>query len=320
MATAKGSKVLCSMGEESTYGTASATEYLQLGIAEFNGGLKRTSNASRILRGDRNPTESFLGRKDVSFDLVLQPGVREIAFLMKHALGSNTTTGAGPYTHTTKVGTLPVGLTFDKFFQDLVQVQRYTGCRINGFEFTVNDDGLLEVTLHVIGSDETDAVALIDVSPKAYAMQPFAVPRLTIQEGGAGLTIGKDFHLTFMNNLDVETGRVMGNAGKVADLPEGIVSVEFEMSVLFQSTALLNKAKNETESSIMINFPAPSATHSFQLDLKEVKYHVEEPSARGPNGIVVPMRGRGYYTDDAAASSIIATTINDVTSIATIPA
>jgi hypothetical protein len=320
MATAKGSKVMAAMGEESTYAVASATEYLQLPIAEFNGGLKRTSNASRILRGDRNPTESFLGRQDVSFDLVLQPGVRDIAFIMKHALGSVSTTGAGPYTHTIKVGTLPVGLTIDKFFQDLVQIERYTGCRINGFEFSVNDDGLLEMTVHVIGSGETDAVALVDSAPKLYALQPFAVPKLTMQEGGSGLTIGKDFHLTFMNNLDVETGRVMGNSGKVNDLPESIASVEFEMSVLFQSLTLLNKAKNETESSIMINFPAASGGHSLQLDLKEVKYHVEEPSARGPNGIVVPMRGRAYYTDDAGASSLIATIINDVTSIATIPA
>src|SRR6266540_7305160 len=129
MPTAKGSKVMAVMGEEITYGTASATEFLQLPIAEFNGGLKSQSVKSRVLRGDRNPTEGFRGRNEVAFDLVMQPGVRDIAFTLKHALGAVTTTGAGPYTHAIKVGTLPVGLTVDKFFQDLTQIERYISGR-----------------------------------------------------------------------------------------------------------------------------------------------------------------------------------------------
>jgi hypothetical protein len=321
MATAKGSRASAIIYEEATYAVAPPTpQGLQLSATQIDVGLTRGSNKSAVLRGDRNPTEGFLGRRAVAGNIVTQPGVREIAFIMKHCLGAVTTTGAGPYTHVVKVGALPTGLTLDKFFADLVLVERYLGLRINSFTFTVNDDGLLEVTFAFTGSTEVDDTVILDIAPKVYAIQPFAVPRLTINEGGAPLTIGKNLTITVANNLDGDIGRVMGNNGAIADLPEGIMSVDISMEVLFQSTALLNKAKNETVSSFVITFPAASAGHSFALGFNEIKYDVSEPTVRGPLGITVPMKAYGFYTADSAASSVIATIINDVTSLATIPA
>lgn len=305
----------------SGYGVApTLPEGLQLPIAEIDLKMQRAINKSRVLRGDRNPTKGFLGRKNVGGPLVMQPGVRDIAFLMKHLLGAVTTSGAGPYTHTIKVGTLPPGLTIDKIFGTLTQIERYLGCRLNQLSFSCNDDGLLEVTFDVIGASEVDDTVKLDAAPKLYSIQPFAVPKLTINEGGSPLTIGKDMQITISNNLDVETGRVMGNSGAINDLPEGIMMIDLSFSVLFQSVTLLNKAKNETVSSFDFTFPAPSAGHSLKLAFNELTYEVTEPGVKGPNGIVVPMKANVYYDTDAAASSVIATIINDVASIATIPA
>jgi len=321
---AKGSKIRAVIYEESTWGVAPTTpEGLELSKAEVGLAMKRGPNKSRVLRSDRNPVEGSLGRKDVGGPLVLQPGVRELPFLMKHALGPVTTTGTGPYTHTIKIGDLPVGLTIDKFFSDMSgvgAVERYLGGRINQFSFGLSDDGLLEITFDIVAADEVDDSALLDATPKLYALQPFALPKLTFLEGGAAMKIGKNFSFTFMNNLDTDTGRTIGNGGALSDLPEGTVGIEFKWDVLFKSYTLLNKAKNETASSISFTLPAQSVGHSVAFACNEVHYDLEEPTAKGPGGIVVPMSGYAYYTSDAAASSLVFTAINDVTSLATIPA
>ncbi len=322
MPTEKGSKTSFVMYEETSYGVAPTTPNgLQLPVVEASLAMKRAINRSRVLRGDRNQTPGSQGRKDLTGPLVIQPGVRDLAFVLKHAHNNApTVAGVGPYTHTIKVGALPIGITLDKKFATLTQVFRYLGLRINSYTFAVNDDGLLEMSIETIGADLVQDTALLDAGPKLYAIQGFAIPSLTIQEGGAPLTIGKDFQLTVSNNLDVETGRVMGNGGKVADLPEGLCTVDFSMTVLFQSLSLYNKALNHTESSIMLNFPAPSAGHSAQFDLKEVEYEFADVPVRGPNGITVPMSGHAYFDDDAGASAITWTIINDVASLASIPA
>lgn len=321
---AKGSKIRAVIYEENAWGVAPTTpEGLELSKAEVGVAMKRGSNKPRVLRSDRNPAEGSLGRKDAGGPLVLQPGVRELPFLMKHALGTVVTTGTGPFTHTIKIGDLPPGLTLDKFFSDMSGlgcVERYLGYRINQFSFGASDDGLLELTLDGVAADEVDDSALLDATPKLYALQPFAMPKLTFTEGGAAMKIGKNWNLTYMNNLDTDTGRTIGNGGTLSDLPEGTVGIEFKWDVLFKSYALLNKAKNETASSIGLNFAAQSVGHSAAFALNEVHYELEEPTAKGPGGIVVPMNGYAYYTSDAAASALVFTAINDVTSLATIPA
>lgn len=320
-ATARGSKVKTVMYEETVYGTAPTTPGgIQLPAIENSLALTRAMVKSRVLRGDRNPTRGDLGRKAGAGGLLIQPDVRSIAFVMKHAIGGVTTTGAGPYTHVIKIADLPIGLTIDKFFSDVVLVNRYLGFRINQFSFQVNDDGLLEMQVDGIHSDKVEDTTLLDAAPTLYSVQGFSVPLLTFNEGGAPCTIGKDFQLTYMNNLDGEIGRTMGNTGAISELPEGAVGIDFSMSVLFKSRTLLDKAKNHTESQIALTFPARSSGHSLAFSLEEVDYEVGDAEVKTPGGIVVPMKGSAHLDDGASSSALVVTVINDVASLTAFPA
>lgn len=291
---------------------------LQLPIVSIDLGLMRASNKSAVLRGDRNPTAGSLGNKTVSGNLVTEPGHRDICFLMKHLLGGVTTTGSGPYTHVIKVSDLPPGLTIDKYFSDIGQVERYLGCRMNSMSFTATDDGILQCTFAVVGSTEVDDTAPLDAGPHLYAIQGFALPKVTITEGGSPMTIAKNFQLTISNNLDTSIGRVVGNGGALSDLPEGIMSVDGSFDILFQNVTLLNKCKNETVTQIAMTFTQGS--FSWVLALNEVLYEVSEPKVSGPLGIVVQMKFYGFYSSDAAASSVISTHVTDLQSLSAFPA
>jgi len=395
MATERGSAVKLVAYEESTYAVApTSPNGLQITTTSVGLKMKRgMNNNDDVLRNDRNPSQGTLGRKDVLGPVVTKPGSREAAFLMKHMLGSYSTssqvasvtvsaggtgytdgatatfsappaggvtalgtitvvggaitavvisnpgsgytsaptvtaptgTGAtlvavlgGLSTSIIKVGALPPGLTFDKYFGTLGAVERYLGGRLNQMSGTVTDDGVWTPSFDIIGSDEVDDTALLDVTPHAYAISPFAIPKVTVTEGGSPMKIAKDIKLTLMNNLDGNIGRVVGNTGAIADCPEGIFKVDLTMTVLFQSLALLNKAKNETKSSFSLLFT--QGTHSWTLAFNEIRYDVEEPEVTSPNGIPVPMHAYAFYESDAAASCVVSTHVNDVTSLATFPA
>ncbi len=321
---AKGSKIRGVIYEESTWGVAPTTpEGIQLSVAEIGVALNRTSNMSRVLRNDRNGTEGSLGWRNVAGPIVTQPNSRELPFIMKHVMGAWAVVGAGPYTHTLKVSDLPPGLTLDKNFTDMSGVgcvERYTGLRINECQFGASHDGLFEMTLNTIGCDEVDDSALLDAAPHLYPIQPFAMPKLTITEGGSPMKIGKNYQVTIKNNLDNTVGQTAGNGGVLSDLPEGYVGIEFSFDALFKSYTLLNKAKNETISSLSLLFASQTAGHSAQFAMNEVHYDVSEPIAKGPGGIVVPMKGYAFYLADAAASALVFTGINDVTALDSFPA
>lgn len=299
-------------------GSAALGLGLQLPLVSTDIGLTRAINKSAVLRGDRNPTKGSLGNKIVAGNIVVEPGHRDICFLMKHLLGSVSTSGAGPYTHVIKVGDLPIGLTFDKYFSDIAQVERYLGLRLNSQSFTITDDGILQCTFACVASTEVDDTAPLDAGPHLYAIQGFAVPKATITEGGSPMTIAKNFQLTISNNLDTSIGRVVGNSGALNDIPEGIMAVDGSFDILFQNVTLLNKAKNETVTSLALTFPI--GIYSWVLSLAEVQYEVGEPKVSGPLGIVVPMKYHAEYDADAAASSVVSTHITDLASLSAFPA
>lgn len=291
---------------------------LQAPAAQCDIALTRASNKSAVLRGDRNRTAGSLGRKTVTGNLIMEPSHRDIPFFMKHLLGDVTTSGGGPYTHVIKVGDLPVGLTLEKYFSDIGQVERYLGCRLDSLTFTITDDGILQTTFAVVGSTEVDDTAPLDAGPHLYAVQGFAIPKATITEGGSPMTIASKFMLTITNNLDKAIGQVVGNAGAINDLPEGIIDVTGSFDLLFRDVTILNKAKNETVTQIALTFP--NGSYSWVLSMAECQYDVGEPKITTDKGIIVPMKFYAQYTSDAAASSIVSTHVTDVASLAAFPA
>jgi hypothetical protein len=330
MGSARGSDLEVVIYEEAIYAVAPTTPN-GLKTHTISCGVKasRGHNQSKVLRNDRNPVEPSQGRKTVVGPHVIQPDSRSVGFQMKHALGSAAVAADSPVvginTHTLKIGALPIGLTVDKKFGNVGTpgnnvVFRYLGCRYSDWSLSAADDGILEITFNVTGSDSVDDTVLLDAAPKLYTIQGFALPSLTFSEGGAACKIAKDFQFTHANNLDGEAGRTIGNNGVLSELPEGTVGVSFNFNLLFQNMTHYNKQKNATPSSFAITFPHKVANHLLRLKVNELLYELDDPIADGPNGVMVPMKGLGYYTSDAAASAVVVEIQNDVPNYTSIPA
>ena len=156
---------------------------------------------SEAIVSSRNPKKPGRGKSNVSGSIELEINPY-IAAILKHALGSNTTTGASPYTHTMKVGALPVGLVIEKGFKDIAQYFKYNGCRINSLKMSVLPDGIIGGSVDIIGAKETVAGTSLDATPTDLGHKAFDAYEASIQEGGSAIAIVTVFYFTLENNLD----------------------------------------------------------------------------------------------------------------------
>lgn len=319
MTMARGSLSQLVMLDETVLGVADGTTGLRLPFISYDVKLSQPLNESRVLQGNRNRTAPYLDEKSLGGSVVIQPDVRSISHVMRHALGVPTVTGAGPYVHEFKPGTMPVGFTLEPYFSDLPLALQHKGCRINGFSFEVGTGGCLEMTLDIVGVDEGNA-ARLDAAPVLYAVTPLKNASVVLTQGGVTLLTATKFGVQYGN--DIEQVRTIGNGGKVYSLPEGFAMPNGTLEVLFESMTQYNKAKNETEDSLKIvwDSTATGAGHQFEIEMQEIRYQVSGPAIQGPNGVRASIDWQGYYDNGSEAASIVARVTNDLATVTAIPA
>jgi hypothetical protein len=317
MATAKGSDVQLLLIEESTWGTTPATPAAyKIPISSIGGDwFRRTLIDNPTLRANRNPAAPVRGNVQVNGSFQHPLNLAPFGWLMKHGIGVPvvSTPATGLYSHISKTGfsgasagNLPTGLTFEIGFTDIDQYHIYTGCKINTLGFSATSEGVCLVDVGVIGQDFADDTSSLDASPTSYTDAPIDHFLCTVQEGGGASGIVTDISLQLSNNLD--SLYVVGSAGQLGDLQEGMVSVTGSITALFQNATLLDKAVNNTESSLQLKWT--SGTSSLQLDIPELIYEPASPSVNGPAGVKITLNYRGYYANHADATALKATLIN----------
>lgn len=325
MAQEKGSVYIIGLGRETTLGTASTGPFLQLPVISVEGGLSQPLIMSEALQGNRNRAMPELDEKTGALTLVIQADVRSIAYVMSELFGLPTTTvdtpSAGHHTHVWKVAsTIPVGYTLEGFFGTNSLPMQYLGCRTDSFSIDLAPGGLLKLTLTIKFIDVAYATR-IDAAPYKYSLVPMRQALAELYEGGSQTTKATRFSINFTNTL--EEIRTVASGGKASDFLEGWADPTFNLSVIFDSMTLLNKAKDATETSIKLKVPSllTHASHFAQIELNEVRYNYKTPGVSGPGGIPLELDGVGYYDNHASASSIVVTVVNDVAAaaITTIP-
>lgn len=153
MPQARGSKGRMGYMVETAFATMPTTPALNLLYFE-NESLKESINTitSQIIRDSRNPVAPVRGNRDVSGSIKTQL-CPNIGTLLKAAIGSNTTTGSGPYTHTIKVGDLP-SLLFEKGFTDLGKYLLYLGCKVSRMSISAKAEGYQDISFDLMGAYE----------------------------------------------------------------------------------------------------------------------------------------------------------------------
>ena len=300
MTQARGGNAKVIMGFESTFGTeASAGFTMPVNSSELHS--NRNIQAAATIVGSRNPVEPFQGNLAVEGSIVVPLDSDAFWYWLKAAFGAPSTSGSGPYIHEFKVPANQLSLTLEHQYVDLTKYATFTGCKISQWSMEIGGDGELVSNFDLVGAAEEITGTPFDASPTALTIRRLNNFQATLEEGGAELANARTVSFTVNMGLDTDQ-YVIGGAGALGAIPEGIISVAGNVTTLFESVALLDKAIASTESSLEITVTI-DANYNLVIKFPEIQYARNTPGITGPGGILVSLDFQGYYTNAAEATS-----------------
>lgn len=96
--------------------------------------------SSEILSPNMNPVQPTRGNQDATGGFKTHLAPQLASLIVKGVLGSTSTSGAGPYTHIGKVGTLP-SMIFEKQIPDVNLYLLNNGCKMSTLDLTFPNSG-----------------------------------------------------------------------------------------------------------------------------------------------------------------------------------
>jgi len=313
MTQQRGVNTTIQMGFETTFGTASSTGFvLPLNSCDVVGSKVRNNPAT--LTGTRNPVVPFVGNQDVTGNIVVPIDSAAMIYWLAAMFGDPTSTGADPYVHEFKIASSMASFTLEKGFTDLASnvYERFVGCKIGSLALTVGGDGELVGSMGVMGAEMSEETSAMDGSPTTVSLARLDNFEAALTEGGGALSNATEISLNIDFGLDPNQF-VIGGGGVRGDIPEGIVSVSGTLMTLFEDKTLLDKAIDDTESSLKLTVTG-SASSVFELEVQELLYSVNGVPVDGPQGLIVSLDFVGYYTDGSEASAVVARVTNGTAS------
>lgn len=317
MATqAKGINAKTIIDFEDTYGSDPGAPDAK--TVPFNSNtLKQTValNTAATITGRRDQTKPFRGNAPVDGEIAVPVDVRDFPYWLTAMFGAPTTTGAGPYVHTFKVGDTQPSLVIERQFPDLDTPQyfKYNGCKIDAMSITAGGDGELTSSLTIAGATETVSGTSYDATPTTQVFERF-------ENFGGGIYINDvsfcdatEFTFTLNAGLDKEIYTIcdQGSAqGTRRSLPEGTFAVTGQITALFDSMTEYNKAVNFTETSLELRFT--QGAHILKFKFEECVYEKQSPEVTGPNGILLTLPFTAYFADGSNDSIVTVEVTNDV--------
>lgn len=315
MAQAQGSKAYLALQKESTFAAdPGAPALIKIPFSSESIGRSIALETNDHITGNRNNSAPVRGNTDVngsiSFNLGAYPGE-----LLLGALGSVSTTGAGPYVHTLKVGNNLPSFVIEKGFADIGQYFKYNGCKVGKLNLTATPAGFQKASVDIMGAKETASGTSFDATLTDLGDTPFDGFLLSsVMEGGGSITGVSEISLSIENDLDGDTF-TLGSNGQRGSINEGKAKVSGTIKGFFENLALYNKAVNQTESSLFIAYQRGTGSGSagneyLSFEIPELVYSVKTPAVTGPKGIFYELDFEGYYGNDADASALIVTLKN----------
>lgn len=313
MTQQRGSNASIAIGFESAYKTVATVGF----VLPFNTcgvvGTK-TRNSAATIRGNRSPVAPFSGNQDVGGPIVVPADSVAMAYWLHAMFGAPGTSGGGPYVHEFKIGASMPSFTLEKAFTDLASAvyERFLGCKIASCGITAGGDGELLVNMNILGASQSEQTSAFDAAPTAVSLARVENFDAAITEGGSSLTNATELTINIDFGLDPNQF-VIGAGGARGDIPEGVCAITGTLRTLFESKALLDKALNDTESSLKLTITASSSS-VLEFEIQELLYAVNGIPVDGPQGLLVNLDFSGYYDGGAEASALVARLTNGVAS------
>ena len=317
MSRAKGLNSQLALAYETAYGlTPAAAKGYNMPINQSKLTISQNRIDSATIRGRRDQLQPDIGNTDVAGSLVVPVDQTGIGFWLRAMFGNPATTGAGdPYTHVFKVTKSQPSLVLEQQYPDIPAYEMFNGCKVNKFSFTYGGDTELTANIDILGAKRTVGAAPFASPLTALPLLKFSNFQGTIEEAGVQLAIVTEASLTADFGLDGNTYTIGGN-GCRTDLPEGMLQVSGSIKAFFADTVLLNKAVNNTKSSLKFKFT--SGTHSLQFFMEEVIFQQTSPGIESEKGIYINLPFTAFCDSGAGGSAIVATLVNGYASYAVV--
>ena len=238
------------VGKETTYGTAVAP-------TEFSEAIRETLQQNRrfeeitTIRSNSTRVVNQLN-SNVGGDVELIGNFQDIGLLLKGFIGSVTTTGAGPYTHTFPAtsgttGRSGLSLTAEVSRDSTALTWRYAGCKVVSYSFSASKDQSPRITFGLAGKSEATGTA---AAPSFPTFSPMLVQNLTISFDGVSLDCTE---LSLEAEWPVDEPYVIGSAVYAKEpLDNAVLKVGGSATVLLTDLTQYAKFNGTTDVDIAI--------------------------------------------------------------------
>lgn len=310
---ARGSQTQIVLYDETAFGQAPGTPdgiILPFTTSRLRGAQPhQDSSTLSPQRVRRRPTRQNL---NVSGPIATELNAESLGQILRHTLGANATTGVGPFVHTLTIDDLPIGLTIEKDHGANVagpaQFEQFHGCRVSTARFDFPQQGFPTAEFEFLGASHELSSTALDGTPTDNGFEPFSAFEAAIEEGGASIAVVTQVNFQLNNELD-PNGYALGGGGTRRHLNEGFATITGELTAMFESETLLNKAINGTESSLKVTVSrgtgdGSAGNESIEYLLNQLEYERTSPGIEGPQGILITLPFRGYLKTGSEALQI----------------
>lgn len=244
-------------------------------------GMSKETFESNNLRSDRQVSQFSHGNKQVGGDASAELLYGAFDDLIEAVLCGTWTANV------LKAGVLRRSFTVERNFEDIGVYLRYSGTHVSSWNFNVSTSGIITTSFTFVGRDQADAAT--PITGATYAAQPVTSPftsaKAVIEEGGAPLALATSFDFTIDNGI--EALFVIGSDESITpSIKKSRVTCNATM--LFTSTAMLNKFVNETASSFVITLEDAQG-NALEVKMSNIKYNSGQPDVNGDGPISLQM-------------------------------
>jgi len=303
MPQARGTQTTVALDQETAYATdPGAPNASKLYIVKSTLRASQGRFDSNTLDASRARTRPSLGNIDVTGAIDMEISAENIGTILKHSIGTSTPTGVGPYTHTMTIASLPVGMVIEHDYGANIsgsgRYEKFNGCRANSAAFTFPTEGNCMMSVDIAGAKSTLGATPYDATLTDNGHTPFSSFLAAIKEGGATIATVTQCDFKIENGLDKGVF-ALGGLGQRRALPEGFATITGTITALFEDATLLNKAVNDTTSSLQITLSrgtglGTAGNESIDFLIQQLVYDRTSPAIEGPTGLVVQLPFRAY--------------------------
>lgn len=280
---------------ETAYGVTPETPSLAtVRITGTTLGLSKDSLQSEEIRNDRQIADFRLGANQVGGNIDFELSFSSFDELLESALqGTWQQDTPETGTDTLKCGITRKSFTFMRHFADLTITDPaakpffvYRGCEINTTALTINANAMITGTFGVVGkSQEIRATTIASEILPPTTTSPLDSFTGELKEGGVTIGVVTELGLSLDNGLGARF--VVGSKDSI--LPEvGSSNLTGTMTAYFESTALVEKFLNESDTSLSVDLPDAQG-NLITIVIPRIKYTGGQPDVEGESSVMLSM-------------------------------